>query len=952
VCARAGSVHKRASSTRALVRFLVISSLTHTSMPRFSFFSSSVHEVIEAAADAAAGSAISPEDDPYKGMTESILRQAHEQECRRARLSSLLKLAIDRDKAERARLHSLLRLCVSERARIHALARGTLSAQADVLPEVLPEDDGNWSQALQVSMDPADAPAEAAYDNHEQRALVARARAAIDEANAWFVALAESLRATAFNALALARSLSVQNRPWQDDATTGAGDEPSLSGGLQAAQALAAAHDRAAQLANLAVAHIEPHVPNAPDEALRHWITLALERLRFAAGVADLVAASCGRAPAPSAASSPNGAGAHCGSRLSLRTGVTSVPLGHTQPLPTLSTLPAQQQTPSSSPSEATPRRVTASEAGEPSALACAEHARRLDAQDWIGLVDACEQTSPSEVEDDAGAFDDDEDAGALEDDDDDAGALEGDDDGALDDDALEGDTRKRRMARGGESAGEQRKSARLAHTSSGGDQAAKGGGTAGGGSRGRRGGSSSSGAGSGGSGSGDGGGGRRGDGRDRGDGRGKRRAGDADEERDEEGEGEDGMEDEEEDEEGAAVEQTARNDKIRSWILSYLASNAPAGTSDAPAVASGSAVVPVAGSSSSAATPVADERAGLREASAKLRAALRAMAAPTPTAAAADTAAGRGGNRKGKGRAQPLPLDVLADEDQDAPADGVTNQARAGGLADVRHAASLTFIAAHKVLRPDDRPAWEPLADVARFACLRSVQSGGVPDWRAYNETMKELLPFRADGPVPPPRSAAALQARADLQDFMYAASHVEGEGGVPVPAFASDRASTQRLTESALCEALRRAEARWARTPSEEPAHEGGSGSEQPARPSAVAVATQARRAVGAPAPAPSKLSKSPANSRGAARKGAAPPAAEAAAGGRKRRAEASSEGRRDGAAERSRVLCLHGGVWVRAADSDAQDKSLLWLPADDLREEHESGRPRRVRGKAAAK
>ena len=920
-------------------------------MPRFSFFSSSVHEAIEAAADAAAGSAISPEDDPYKGMTESILRQAHEQECRRARLSSLLRLAIDRDKAERARLHSLLRLCVSERARIHALARGTLSAQADVLPEVLPEDDGNWSQALQVSMDPADAPAQAAYDNHEQRALVARARAAIDEANAWFVALAESLRATAFNALALARSLSVQNRPWQDDATTGAGDEPSSSGGLQAAQALAAAHDRAAQLANLAVAHIEPHVPNGPDEALRHWITLALERLRFAAGVADLVAASCGRAPAPSAASSPNGAGAHCGSRLSLRTGATSVPLGHTQPLPTLSTLPAQQQTPSSSPSEATPRRVTASEAGEPSALACAEHARRLDAQDWIGLVDACEQTSPSEVEDDSGAFDDDEDAGALEDDDDDAGALEGDDDGALDDDALEGDTRKRRMARGGESAGEQRKSARLAHTSSGGDQAAKGGGTAGGGSRGRRGGSSSSGAGSGGSGSGDGGGGRRGDGRDRGDGRGKRRAGDADEERDEEGEGEDGMEDEEEDEEGAAVEQTARNDKIRSWILSYLASNAPAGTSDAPAVASGSAVVPVAGSSSSAATPVADERAGLREASAKLRAALRAMAAPTPTAAAADTAAGRGGNRKGKGRAQPLPLDVLADEDQDAPADGVANQARAGGLADVRHAASLTFIAAHKVLRPDDRPAWEPLADVARFACLRSVQSGGVPDWRAYNETMKELLPFRADGPVPPPRSAAALQARADLQDFMYAASHVEGEG-VPVPAFASDRASTQRLTESALCEALRRAEARWARTPSEEPAHESGSGSEQPARPSAVAVATQARRAVGAPAPAPSRLSKSPANSRGAARKGAAPPAAEAAAGGRKRRAEASSEGRRDGAAERSRVLCLHGGVWVRAADSDAQDKSLLWLPADDLREEHESGRPRRVRGKAAAK
>ena len=41
------------------------------------------------------------------------------------------------------------------------------------------------------------------------------------------------------------------------------------------------------------------------------------------------------------------------------------------------------------------------------------------------------------------------------------------------------------------------------------------------------------------------------------------------------------------------------------------------------------------------------------------------------------------------------------------------------------------------------------------------------------------------------------------------------------------------------------------------------------------------------------------------------------------------------------RGPLLRLIGGVWRQVSRSAARDSSALWLPADDLREEHEPGR-----------
>ena len=146
-----------------------------------------------------------------------------------------------------------------------------------------------------------------------------------------------------------------------------------------------------------------------------------------------------------------------------------------------------------------------------------------------------------------------------------------------------------------------------------------------------------------------------------------------------------------------------------------------------ASAAASTSADDSTATKSASAAD--ADALESLRTASEQLRKALTSLDAP-PAAA--------GGRGKGKAKAtRAQPLDVFED-DGGAAGDATKFAALLG-------AASVAIAAANVALRPTDVTGWQPLADVARFACLRCVHTGGSPDWKAYSATMKALLPKEA---------------------------------------------------------------------------------------------------------------------------------------------------------------------------------------------------------------
>ena len=69
-------------------------------MPRFSLFSRAVPDAVEAAA-AACGS--DEQIDPYKGVTEEIIKLTYAKKLRRLRLAALLQTAVEQDKLERAR---------------------------------------------------------------------------------------------------------------------------------------------------------------------------------------------------------------------------------------------------------------------------------------------------------------------------------------------------------------------------------------------------------------------------------------------------------------------------------------------------------------------------------------------------------------------------------------------------------------------------------------------------------------------------------------------------------------------------------------------------------------------------------------------------------------------------------------------------------------------------------
>ena len=1010
-------------------------------MPRFSLFSRAVPDAVEAAA-AACGS--DEQIDPYKGVTEEIIKLTYAKKLRRLRLAALLQTAVEQDKLERARRLELVRSCATERARIYHLARELLSRhhQNHSSHDENDDEDGiaceapgsrGWCANLQISMDPADALAEQAFDIEEHHTLFARARAAVEEAKGWVASLVGALQATSFRTLAKARTLAAHASVFPDavaaampgsDAMDAAHvlDDPNL-----AARALAAAHEHAAELCrpgNSSDAHDEATLL-PPSEGLTRWMALALERLRFAAEVADLVAASgpphpplLGPQPAPpplTASLAVAGSSdarlrdpillcTSVGGRASLATGLP--PRYAHRPLePPCSALPLPPLAlcgPSSLAADEALRLVGslsfegsgngASGQDEAAAIPSAaeephachgdhggegdrrEGGEETDCQRCDVLAAAVDEEDASEEE--AAAAADCRGSSAI---------------GQACDVISRGE--KRPATRGGPYKGEQRKSARLA-SDRGGDRSSGSGGAGQGGRRGARrgrgggGGSSSSSrqghpAGSGGGGGGGGDDGNRGK---RG-GRGGAIAEEVEEEEDEEEEDDDEGEeiaveepeaeaDDDEDVEAAAEAKAHRDAKIRSWIHAYLARQsgscepAPASLAAGAAVASTSATADAprarpttdlnAPACPTPAVPPVDADAfhALCKASAQLRTALRA--AGTPSVPAPTAAAGARAKGKGRGKARAEPLDLFGDETggRDGQAAGWPAK-----LATLRDAARVTLAAAREALRPTDHESWAPLADVARFACLQCVQGGDAPDWRGYARTMKTLLP--QDGSV---RAEAAIKARIDLQDFLYVASHVDedadeggsGSGGPPIrppiPAFASDRKSQQRLSVSSLCAAMTAAEGRWARKAALAANGEdvGQGDDEEEDGVAATAAHPPARRAASKPSARPAA---GPA-AQGGSVPGTPPPkpspwdaALEQRGGGNgNKRTRATSaaaasrmedEDEEDTPGARGPLLRLIGGVWRQVSRSAARDSSALWLPTDDLREEQEPGR-----------
>ena len=768
-------------------------------------------------------------------LTADILRATKAKDETRTRLRKLLIKHLDADKKRRWDPRTVLRLHASMRADAVANAKDAI-VMAAALNAQAPEDAG-VPHAINDNDVPEWAGADAAV------ALVERSRAAADEAAGWVEHVAASLRDAAFAALRAARVL--------DQASILV--DPGLAVPAEEAIALAAAHARAA---NLPTADADTAVLAALDAPLGEGATRTrhrcLEQLRFAAEVADQVAASVstggvstgGVPPAPivittgpaaaTAAATVKGRppggnppssavprtlaapaarhlAEHPGSGLNLawllpagtppagsgsREGV-EVDYGEVdvdvEAARALGPSPAE----SSGASEMASHEALAQEAlSQESAEEGAPPLRRLHFEDAKTPFDAAPAARgvPSSVR-----------APATREE------HKGHGETAAMMTCASGKRATTDGGMGGDGDGDERRvSARLARDAAqsdgdGGAGPSNSGGDDGNGRSGGRGGRRRDDNGSGG-----------------GDGGGRKPPGepnavgevveeemdveaelvDDDEEVDAQLGGATEAEDEgnEEEDEGEAERQ--RQVRIYAMIAEYEASCRPsAPPPPTPAGAPPARVVPLE---------------ALRAAAADLREAL-ASADSDATASGAGGARGGGGARgrsksagkKRRGGSAGEEIDLLVEQPM-----------MAGGVSALHSAATATVSAARRALPPDATRDWKALCDVARYTCLRCLD-GAHPDLAAFQGLLKAL------SPPPPPRTQAALSKAAPplpgpveeashelgvyLRTVLYS-SETDDDAPLPRPQFAADRASQARLHPTKLICALDAADARWA--------------------------------------------------------------------------------------------------------------------------------------------